>query len=171
MAAPKGNQFARGKGTKTALQRFAEKCAFDPFTGCVMWIGGTTHGHGNCSPYGSFWDAGRRWFAHRWAAHHIHGLDIDGKPVGHNCPCGPSTLCVQHLAGMTREENQEMIKTNPGRVNQDIETRRYWVYVAVGLEEYRPAEREVPDDFPFHEPPAWLVPFMPKAEVFDDCPF
>lgn len=64
-----------------------------------------------------------------------------------------------------------MIKTNPGRVNQDIETRRYWVYVAVGLEEYRPAEREVPDDIPFHEPPAWLVPFIPKAEVFDDCPF
>lgn len=63
MAAPKGNKFARGKGTKTALQRFAEKCAFDPVTGCVMWIGGTTHGHGNNAPYGSFWD-GKRWFAH-----------------------------------------------------------------------------------------------------------
>lgn len=31
MAAPKGNKFARGKGTKTALQRFAEKCAFEPY--------------------------------------------------------------------------------------------------------------------------------------------
>ena len=39
MCAPRGNKFAAGKGTKTALERFAMKCAFDPYTGCVMWIG------------------------------------------------------------------------------------------------------------------------------------
>lgn len=157
-------------GSRPALERFAEKCAFDPHTGCVMWIGGTTHGHGNNAPYGSFWDGGRRWFAHRWAAHHIHGLDIDGKPVGHNCPCGPSTLCVQHLAGMSRAENQEMIKTNPGRCLQDLETKKYWIYIAVGLEEYRPPER-LPLDVPFFTPPAWIAPFMKQEIEYADCPF
>lgn len=168
MAARPGNSWSANR-RMTPLERFAEKCAFDPYTGCVMWIGGTTHGHGNNAPYGSFWD-GRRWFAHRWAAHHIHGLDINGLPVGHNCPHGPTTLCVQHLAGMTREQNQEMIKSHPGRCIQDITTKRYWIYIAVGLEEYRAPERDIPD-IPFYDPPAWLLPFIKKENSDADCPF
>lgn len=169
MGARPGNSWSANRRL-TSMERFASKCAFDPYTGCVMWIGGTTHGHGNNAPYGSFWDAGRRWFAHRWAAHHIHGLDIDAKPVGHNCPCGPSTLCVQHLTGMTVTENNEMIKTNPGRCLQDITTKKYWIYIAVGLEEYREVERDIPD-FPMYDPPNWLRPFLVKGSDYVDCPF
>jgi hypothetical protein len=152
------------------MERFAMKCAFDPYTGCVMWIGGTTCGHGNQAPYGTFWDANRRWFAHRWAGHHIHGLDIDGKPVGHNCPAGPSTLCVEHVAGMTREENQEMIKSNPGRAFQDLATKQYWLLVSKGVERYEEVERQLPD-VPFFDPPQWLRPFLIREERTDDYPF
>jgi len=169
MAARPGNNYAANRKGKTALQRFAEKCAFDPYTGCVMWIGGTTSGHGKNARYGTFWDR-KRWFAHRWAAHNIHGLDISGLPVGHCCPCGPHTLCVEHLAGMTVAQNNEMIRTNPGRCDQDMATKRYWIFIEVGLEEYREVPREIPD-MPFYDPPAWLKPFMPEKEISDDCPF
>lgn len=168
MAARPGNSWSSNRRL-TPLERFAMKCAFDPFTGCVMWIGGTTRGHGKNALYGSFWDD-RRWLAHRWSAHHIHGLDIHGLPVGHCCPAGPHTLCVEHLAGMTVAQNNAMIKSNPGRCDQDTETKRYWVYVAVGLEEYRHVEREIPD-VPFFTPPDWLKPFIPREEFQDACPF
>lgn len=64
-----------------ALQRFASKCEFDPVTGCVIWRGGTTQGRGNTATYGSFWYEGRRWFAHRWAGVHIHGLLVNDLEV------------------------------------------------------------------------------------------
>lgn len=146
---------ARGRfrSPATALERFLAKCEFDPTTGCVVWIGGKTRGRGKTSWYGSFWYLGRRWTAHRWAAKHILGLEIDGKDVDHCCPetNSPNTLCVRHLQAVT------------GRVN----TALYWIRVQVGLEPE--PEQYVPsyDDMPWHDPPAWF-PCDPMPE---ECPF
>lgn len=174
MAAPKGNQFSSlVNRAKSPLQRFAEKCAFDPTTGCVMWIGGTTSGHGHNEPYGAFWDDGRRWFAHRWSAFHIHGLEITGLQVDHNCPYGASTLCVEHVKPETNEVNRALQHTRPGRAFQSLETRRYWLFVSKGIEPYIPPPR-VETDIPFYSPPDWLRPFLPASvleEILHDCPF
>lgn len=162
--------FSRGpRPKKTLLERFAEKCAFDPFTGCVMWIGGQTAGQGHNEPYGRFWFDGRMVLAHRWSAEHIHGHDITGLQVDHNCPVGPSTLCVQHVKPETSEVNRLLQATRPGRAFQDLETRRYWIFVQVGIEPHIARER-VPADSPVFLPPLWLRPFMPdfKIERIDD---
>jgi hypothetical protein len=86
MTFKKGNQLR----ARPALERFAEKCRFDPATGCVLWIGGTTAGRGNSALYGSFWFEGSRWFTHRWSAIHIHGIDLGDNQAGHCCPHGPN---------------------------------------------------------------------------------
>jgi hypothetical protein len=154
------------------LERFAKKCAFDPVTGCVMWIGTTTHGKGRNEPYGYFWFEGKMWLAHRWAAVHIHGFDIEGLDVDHCCPCGPSTLCVEHLAGETGERNRELRHERQSRpvAAQSPETRRYWLFVSLGVEQYLPPTRDA-DGVPFHSPPAWLSPFLPRHSGANDCPF
>jgi len=155
---------------KTPLERFAEKCAFDAATGCVMWVGGTTSGHGHHQPYGSFWFEGKRWFAHRWAAMHIHGLEITGWQVDHNCPCGPSTLCVQHLEPQTNAINTLLRDIRPGRAFQNLDTRQHWLFVSKGLKDYSATVREVPE-IPYFSPPEWLKPFLLDMENADDCPF
>lgn len=154
------------------LTRFASKCAFDPATGCVMWTGTTTHGKGRNEPYGRFWFEGYFWLAHRWAAHHIHGFDIEGLDVDHCCPCGPSTLCVEHLAGETSEANRALRHTRTSRpaALQSPDTRRQWLFVQLGIEQYRPILRQA-FDVPFFSPPLWLRPFLPPQEISDDCPF
>ena len=93
-----------------ALDRFRSFCRFEPETGCVVWIGGTTAGRGHHVRYGSFWCERRRWFAHRWSAKHIHGLDIDELQVDHCCPNipHPNTLCVEHVQPKTLLENREL---------------------------------------------------------------
>jgi hypothetical protein len=170
MPAPRGNRYAvEGKG-KPPLQRFIEKCAFDAATGCVMWVGGTTSGHGHHEPYGSFWFEGSRWFAHRWAAIHIHGYDITGLQVDHNCPCGPSTLCVQHLKPETGAVNRTLQNTRPGRAFQNLDTQQHWLFVSKGIARYERRTREIPD-IPYYDPPEWLKPFLPVLETVDDCPF
>lgn len=146
----------------TPLERFAAKCAFDPTTGCVMWVGGTTSGHGHNQPYGSFWDDKRRWFAHRWSAAKIHGHIIDGLQVDHCCPHGPSTLCVEHVEPQTGVVNNLLRDTRPGRAFQTLETRKYWLFVSKGLEPYREPVRVEPN-IPLYTPPAWILPFMPPA--------
>jgi hypothetical protein len=164
----------------TPLERFRLYCQFDPATGCVLWIGGTTQGRGHSVPYGSFKDAGRRWFAHRWAAVNIHGLEIEGLQVDHCCdpwraggtePLLPNTLCVQHVQALEGTRNRSL---------QD--ERRLWVLTQKGY--YAPpplfAELEPPPEYlpppgfaPIHEPPAWLglkrVDSPVKSD--DDCPF
>ena len=100
-----------------ALKRFINKTKFDPCTGCVLWTGGTTSGKGNSAVYGSFWYEGHRWFAHRWAAQFIHGLDIDGLQVAHVCPEGPDGLCVHHVEGQTQLENLKEMN----------DRRRFWL--------------------------------------------
>lgn len=145
---------------RPALERFAEKCRFDPTTGCVLWIGGKSSGQGNSATYGVFKDEGRRWFSHRWAAHHIHGQAIDRLQVDHCCtdfgaPFN-NTLCVQHLQPLTLLDN---LAKRWGR--------RLW-----GWDEWRDPDLPEPDPdaLPFHLPPAWLRPFLgdepPPEEPF-----
>lgn len=136
---------------REALRRFLAKCRHDPETGCVMWTGGKTQGRGHNAPYGAFWFEGRRWFAHRWAARYIHGLDIDDMQVDHCCPNRPKphTLCVSHLQAVT------------AKMNRDLQTRRNYIHLQVGLIDYEdmfgpPEEPE--ERIPFYPEPDWLHP-------------
>ncbi|HEX8421157.1 MAG TPA: hypothetical protein VF638_14220 [Sphingomonas sp.] len=126
--------------TDVALARFLKYCAFDPLTGCVMWIGGTTAGRGHSQRYGAFWFERRRWYAHRWAAKHIHGQEINDMQVDHCCPHGPETLCVHHVQAVTPEANREY----------------QWIRRQVGLLPQPPVGEIADDAVPFYYPPAWL---------------
>lgn len=177
MPAAKGNRYAAENRGKPALQRFAEKCVFDYSTGCVLWAGGTTAGQGNSARYGAFWDAGP-WKAHRWAAVHIHGIELGANDAGHNCPAGPNTLCVQHLAGQVKADNIAERNTRVARENakgqQDALTRQFYLFKQLGIYEDEPEEPvTITGDisFPFHEPPLWLRPYIKPPENDDDCPF
>lgn len=160
-----------------ALQRFAAKCTFDATTGCVRWIGGTTQGRGNSATYGSFWFEGRRWFAHRWAAVHIHGLPVEGVQVGHCCPhrAHPDTLCVQHVEPQTQLENlaEQRARLGGVAVSQSAAERQYWLFVSLGIE--RRDEPPAPDGegVPFYEPPEWFRQARPDYVLpeLSDCPF
>ena len=150
-------------GIEEPLVRFAKYCRFDAATGCVVWVGGTTQGRGHSSPYGSFWYAGRRWFAHRWAAKFIHGLDIEDMQVDHCCPHHPNTLCVEHVQAITPAANRE------------LQTRRYWVFVTKGLEPppsfWLPPEPEE-QQIPFFTPPEWYRQAKPSEFAAKaTCPF
>lgn len=156
---------------RPAMERFVEKLAFDPFTGCVMWTGGLTSGAGHGPGYGSFWFEGRRWSAHRWAAVHIHGFDIDGLQVDHWCPCGASTLCVEHVRPETALRNNQLQHERPGRTpSQSNAHRQYWLFIHKGIEEPHPLPERTPAEVPFYLPPAWLAPYI-KRNYGDDCPF
>ncbi len=157
---------------RPALERFAEKCRFDPTTGCVLWTGGTTAGRGNSARYGSFWFEGSRWFAHRWSAVHIKGLALGTNQAGHCCPCGPNTLCVEHVTGQTQLENLDEQNTRlKAKVVQSANDRQFYLFVQLGMEAAPAGQIIDPGAVPFFEPPAWFKPFMPKLENFDVCPF
>lgn len=148
----------------TPLERFIEKCRFEPETGCVVWIGGQTKGRGHNVPYGAFKDDGVRWAAHRWAAKYIHGFDIEGLQVDHCCPNIPlpNTLCVQHVQPITGELNRHL----------QTERRRRFIHLEVGLltyeDVYGPPPPDVESRIPIFEPPAWLGI---QGESHVDCPF
>lgn len=133
----------------SAWERFVEKCAHDPATGCVLWTGGVTMGRGHHAPYGSFKYERRRWFAHRWAARFIHGFDIDGMQVDHCCPhrAKPHTLCVEHVQALTPA------------AHHDVTNRRFYVHLQVGLIDYQDVYgvEELEDAIPFYPEPAWLT--------------
>lgn len=163
-----------GHSPMTPMERFCSKLAFDPRTGCVMWIGTLTVGQGHNEPYGYFWNGERNELAHRWAAANIHGFEITGLQVDHNCPFGPSTLCVEHVKPEKAEINRQLQHLRPGRAFQSLETKRYWVFVQKGLEQLPPRFRienpaEIPfadpGDFELFEPPAWLRPYMEKEST------
>jgi hypothetical protein len=158
---------------RPALERFAEKCVFDATTGCVLWTGGTTAGRGNSARYGSFWFEGQRWFAHRWAAVHIHGIALGEHQAGHCCPHGPNTLCVEHLTGQTILENLDELnnRLKAKRASQSNSDRQHWLFVSIGITQLPEDEEPEPDAVPFYEPPAWFKPFMKTAENENDCPF
>lgn len=155
-----------------ALARFAAKCRFDPATGCVLWVGGKTAGRGNSAEYGSFWADGRRHFAHRWSAKNIHGHDIDGLQVGHTCPHGPNTLCVEHVEPQTQADNlaEQRARLGGVGVSQSNAERQYWLFVSIGLEPAPEPPRPDGDAVPFYAPPEWLRPFLAQPED-DECPF
>lgn len=161
-------------GALDPLARFAAKCRFDATTGCVIWTGGTSAGRGNTARYGVFWHDGKRVFAHRWAAVHIHGLPVAGVQVGHCCPhCAPNTLCVQHLEPQTQLENLAELngRLAARRVEQSNDERQHWLFVALGIREQPEPPPPDPDAVPFHEPPAWLRPYLAAPVADDDCPF
>lgn len=160
---------------RPALERFAEKCEFDPATGCVTWRGGTSAGRGNTTRYGVFWDQGRRVFAHRWAAVHIHGIDLGNDDAGHCCP-QHNSLCVQHLQGQTRAENVAERNRRVAKGEQLAHVRQHFLFVQLGIEQ--PEHDETMemllgalDSVPFHTPPEWFRPFMKQVSNDDDCPF
>ncbi len=162
-----GGRFAPEAHTadvKRALERFRKFCQFEPETGCVVWIGGRTQGRGHNVPYGSFWYAGRRWFAHRWAARFIHGLNIQDYQVDHCCDTipKPNTLCVQHLQALTAKAHADL-----------TETRKKFIHLQVGLISYDEAYGPPADDddhrIPFYEPPKWLG--VKGGYRGNDCPF
>lgn len=105
--------------------------------------------------------------AHRWAAANIHGFEIDGLQVDHCCPAGPSTLCVQHVKPETAAVNRELQteRKGLGRAFQALHTRQYWLYVWKGIEEAPVKIVREEGGVPWFEPPAWLVPFIPKREI------
>lgn len=161
-----------GSFNGTALERFRRNCRHDPGTDCVLWTGGTTSGRGHSAPYGSFWFEGRRWFAHRWAAKYIHGLEIDGLQVDHCCPNipYPNTLCVNHVQPKTLLENRAL-QTERGRalkVVQSTEERKAFIHMQVGLIEPPPLFTEAFTEAPWYPVPAWLAS---NEALADDCPF
>ncbi len=169
MAARPGNDYFPRRGL-SPMDRFLTFCEFDPATGCVLWTGGRTQGRGHNVPYGSFWFEGRRWFAHRWAAKYIHGLDIEDKQVDHCCSeyaVGvehPNTLCVQHLQAVT------------AKTNRDLQARRFYIHLQVGLISYAEAYGELPhlqtpEGIPFLTPPTWLNKGLTHGRELEDCPF
>lgn len=124
--------------TRPAIERFKEKCRFNPLTGCVEWIGARTRGQGHTAWYGRFHYEGKKVLAHRWAAEHIHGLIITPDvQVDHVCR---NTLCVQHLQAV------------PPSVNRELQ----WIRVQVGLDPEPEPYVEPWDAIPFYTMPEWL---------------
>ena len=126
-----------------AYARLAKYLEFDACngfegTGCVLWTGGTTCGHGKNARYGAFWFEGKRWYAHRWAAYYIHRQEIEGLQVDHGC-CRP--LCVAHVKAM------------PATINRELQ----WIRVQVGILPYEdyPKPQLDPDAVPFFVEPEW----------------
>lgn len=155
--------------TPNDLARFAAKCRFCPFTGCVIWTGGTTSGRGNTTRYGSFWFQKQRWFAHRWAATYIHNLQIDGLTAGHCCPHGHNSLCVQHLRGETLAENVAEANRRRYKVSQSNAEKQYWLLVGLGFKD-PPEEKPVIPGVPIYSPPEWFRPFV-STPTFKEVPF
>lgn len=174
MAARSGNNYRVRSVGKTAMQRFVEKCRFDPATGCVVWTGATQAGKGNTTRYGSFWDEGRSIRAHRWAAVHIHGIELGTDEAGHCCPAGPNPLCMQHLEGQTKAVNIGERNTRVAKAIQSAATRQFYLFNQLGILEPEPEIEKLVDSLnnvPFYEPPAWLQPYLEPKEANDDCPF
>ena len=140
-----------------ALRRFAAKVKFDPVSGCVIWIGGTTSGRAGHVRYGAFKHQGKRWLAQRWAAEFIKGIRTEGRQIVQECG---NPLCVEHVAGLDPDPDY-------------LHRLRYqWVLVQVGVHEPPPEKEEIEDGVPYYEPPEWLKNSMEtKGNVSDDPPF
>lgn len=149
----------KGFIARPAIERFREKCRFEPETGCVLWTGSQCYGRGKTIRYGNFRDGKKIWLAHRWSAKFIHGLEIDNLQVDHCCPMYragsepmlPNTLCVQHVQVLTGQKNRWL----------QTERRRQFVHLEVGILPYHEVYGEpdiiVPSDaIPFYEEPSWL---------------
>jgi hypothetical protein len=125
-----------------SLKRFFDKLEVDPChghdgTACVLWTGAKTCGQGKTIKYGAMKYKGARWYVHRWAAFYIHGQEIAGLQVDHQCN---RALCVAHLQATTPEWNREL----------------QWIRVQVGLDE-NPRQQFEADasPVPFYSEPEW----------------
>lgn len=146
--APRG-----GETIRPAIERFAAKCRFDATSGCVEWIGGKGKSRGGREPVGRFWDQGRMWNAHQWAAKNIHGLPVDTHTIHRTCR---NPLCVEHLSATEGKNSNTQ--------------RFHWLGISKGFIEPDPERAADPDPFPFFLAPGWLKPFLPKMET-NDAPF
>lgn len=142
----------RFKRVLSPLERFLSKCRFDPYTGCVLWVGGKTRGRGKTAWYGVFWYEGKRWSAHRWAAKRIHGLEIEGLDVDHKCN---NTLCQHHLQATT------------GLVNSAY----YWIRIEKGVFDLPEPQARDEMDIPFFWPPAWFKDLPGRDNPLSPVPF
>lgn len=128
----------------TALDRFIDKCVFNPFTGCVLWIGGVSYGGRQSNPYPTFWDGEKTVRGHIWAAENIHGIVRQpGDHVDHECRC---TLCVEHLRALH------------GSVNQALGTQMRSIPVG-----------DMFEGVPFYQPPVWVkrrIPIVTSMRQF-----
>lgn len=93
--------------------------------------------------------------AHLWAAEHIHKLDIGDRQVGHICPHGPNTLCVEHLTAQTQLENLAELHGRR-RLAQSNADRRYWLFIHLGIERPPPGPEADADLVPFYLEPEWM---------------
>jgi hypothetical protein len=84
-------------GKVSARERFIAKCEFIPETGCVLWRGGTTTSRDGTERTGVFWYEGKKHLARRWAAEHIHGIDLGFRGVKETSASCGDPLCVQHI--------------------------------------------------------------------------
>lgn len=143
---PRGRNQPRQRTLADALRRFAAKCVHDPVTGCVLWIGGKTRGRGKTAYYGSFKYEGKRWYAHRWAAKFIMGLEIENLDVDHKC-C--NTLCQFHLQAVTK----------------DVNGAYYWLRIEKGILDLPPPDEVDEDGVPYYLPPIWFKIFSKPVGV------
>jgi hypothetical protein len=123
----------------SSLERFTRKCEFMPHSGCVLWRGGTIASRNGTERTGVFWDRGRKHLARRWAAEHVHGIDLMGKEV--SLTCG-EPLCVEHVEAV-----------NTGMANP----AQFYVFVDLGFCEM-PPKRVPPQHYgpPIFGEPQWL---------------
>lgn len=126
-----------------ALKRFFDKLEVDPChgfdgTACVLWTGGKSCGQGKSIKYGVLKYQGVRWYAHRWTAFFIHGQEIAGYQVDHQCN---RPLCVSHLQAVPPEINREL----------------QWIRVQVGIDD-NPRPQFEEDEFP--------IPFFPEPDWY-----
>ena len=95
----------------SAEQRFFDKVAPEPNSGCWLWCGTGTMGG-----YGQFWDGGKLVLAHRWAYTYFTQEVPEGLDLDHLCRV---RCCVNpaHLEPVTRKENCRRAPTSP--LNRD----------------------------------------------------
>jgi len=128
---------------KTSIERFKDKCEFQPGSGCVLWQGATAANSAGDTRSPRFRDGGKVWAARKWAAVHIHGLEVgEGMIVVNSCG---EDRCVQHVSAIV-----------PG-----FNVRQHWLLTDYGYlerepEESREASRPRHDGPAIHEVPEWL---------------
>ena len=84
---------------QTAKLRFFDKVAFEPNSGCWLWLGAV-----NWKGYGAFWFDGKFGKAYRFAYRSFRGPIQDGFQIDHLCR---TRCCVNpyHLDLVTQREN------------------------------------------------------------------
>ena len=85
--------------TDSIEHRFGEKCWYNPYTGCIEWMGWL-----NRDGYGGLVVDGVRWLAHRLAYTLAHGQFPAGLESDHLCR-NRSCVNPEHIEPVTHREN------------------------------------------------------------------